>query len=44
MDAANELEHYRQQTNKSRSLYRYIEELQKGNQNQKTKKRNCTNL
>ncbi|MCP3931955.1 MAG: hypothetical protein GY705_23010, partial [Bacteroidetes bacterium] len=29
MDAANELEHYRQQTNKSRSLYRYIEELQK---------------
>ncbi len=29
MDAANQLEHYRQQTNKSRSLYRYIEELQK---------------
>ncbi len=29
MDAANELEHYRQQTNKSCSLYRDIQELQK---------------
>lgn len=29
MDAANELEHYRQQTNNSRSLYLLIEEFQK---------------
>ena len=38
MDAANELEHYRQQTNKSRSLYRYIEELQKKGSKSKDEK------
>jgi len=35
MDAANELEHYRQQTNKSRLLYHYIEELQKNEEKAK---------
>jgi len=38
MDAANELEHYRQQTNKSGSLYHYIEELQKKESKSKKEK------
>jgi len=38
IDAANELEHYRQKTNKSRSLYHYIEELQKKESKSKEEK------
>lgn len=38
MDAANELDHYRQKTNKSRSLYHCIEELQKKESKSKEEK------
>jgi CRISPR/Cas system CSM-associated protein Csm2 small subunit len=38
VDAANELGHYRQKTNKSRSLYHYIEELQKKESKSKEEK------
>lgn len=38
MDAANELDHYRHQTNKSRSLYNHLEELKKKESKSKEKK------
>ena len=38
VDAANELDHYRQQANKSRSLYHHIEELQKKESKSKEEK------
>ena len=44
VDAANELEHYRQQTNKSRSLYHYIEELQKKESKSKEEKAKLSEL
>ena len=44
MDATNELEHYRQQTNKSRSLYHYIEELQKKESKSKEEKAKLSEL
>ena len=38
MDAANELDHYRHQTNKSRSLYNHLEELTKKESKSKEEK------